>query len=99
MRIPASFVTRSVAVLSLALGAAAVSSSAQAAAWGSLRSPFSYERQLEERLNYAAQVREEQHWGFAFEASGYPMPEKIRRASARGVRALRVLSMTPSSAP
>jgi len=81
MRIPASFITRAVAVrglavLSLALGAAAVSSSAQAAAWGSLRSPFSFERQLEERMNYAAQVREEQRWGLAFESGSVGYPRK-----------------------
>ena len=47
------------AILSLSAGLATGVSSAHAATWGHLRSPFSAESQLRERCDFAAEEREE----------------------------------------
>jgi hypothetical protein len=47
------------AILALSAGLATGVSSAQAATWGHLRSPFSAESQLRERCDFAAEERQE----------------------------------------
>jgi hypothetical protein len=48
--------------LAIALGWMAVAGTAGAATWGHLKGPFSSDVQLTERINFAAQEREERSW-------------------------------------
>ena len=61
------------AIISLSAGLATGVSSAQAATWGHLRSPFSAESQLRERCDFAAEEREEirNNRGVIFVEAGY----------------------------
>lgn len=64
MTVPAfaRFATTGLAIAALSAGLLSLPQ-ANAATAGHLRSPWSYESQVRERLNYAAQAREEYRWG------------------------------------
>jgi hypothetical protein len=74
--------TRGFAIVALSAGLLMNLPQANAATAGHLRSPWSYESQVRERLNYAAQAREEYRWGqVAVTTDAHDFPELgLRRA-------------------